>query len=197
MKMTRAYIQSGRAENAIATRARILAAAQELFLEKAFEDVTLAAVAKASGVSHQTVLNHFESKAGVVLGVAEALATQTDHTRNAARPGDIGGAIAALVTEYERIGDANVRWAMSGDRFPELAAQMDVARAGHRTWLAAMFGDRLPTESPGREHVLDALHAATDVYVWKLLRRDLGRDRAETEKTMADLVVGVLRGIPK
>ncbi|WP_405181730.1 TetR/AcrR family transcriptional regulator [Nocardia sp. NBC_01377] len=197
MKTTRAYNQSGRAENAIATRARILAAAQELFLEKAFEDVTLAAVAKASGVSHQTVLNHFESKAGVVLGVAEALATQTDNARNAASPGDIGGALAALVTEYERIGDANVRWAMSGDRFPELAAQMDVARAGHRKWLAAMFGDRLPTESPEREHVLDALHAATDVYVWKLLRRDLGRDRAETEKTMADLVVGVLRGTPK
>ncbi|MBH0776747.1 TetR/AcrR family transcriptional regulator [Nocardia bovistercoris] len=197
MKTTRSYTQSGRAENTIATRARILAAAQELFLDKAFEDVTLAAVAKASGVSHQTVLNHFESKAGVVLGVAEALAAQGDSARNAARPGDIEGAIAALVGDYERIGDANVRWAMSADRFPELAAQMDVARAGHRKWLVAMFGDGLPTEPGDREHYLDVLHAATDVYVWKLLRRDLRRDRAETEKTMADLVAGVLRGITK
>ena len=44
-----------------------------LFLEHAFEDVTLAAIAAAAGVSHQTVLNHFSSKEGVVLAVAEEL----------------------------------------------------------------------------------------------------------------------------
>jgi hypothetical protein len=37
-----------------------------------------------------------------------------------------------------------------------------------------------------------ALHAATDVYTWKLLRRDLRLTRAETERIIADLVVGVL-----
>ena len=41
---------------------------------------------------------------------------------------------------------------------------------------------------------MHALHAATDAYTWKLLRRDLHLSRTETEKTMADLVVGVLRG---
>ncbi|MYR05763.1 TetR family transcriptional regulator [Gordonia sp. SID5947] len=195
MKTTRTYIQSGRADGKVATRARILAAAQDLFLEKAFEEVTLASIAKAAGVSHQTVLNHFESKAGVVLGVTELIAEQTFEVRYQARPGDVVGAIEALVRHYEQIGDANVRWAISADRFPELAAQMDIARAGHRTWLEAMFDDRLPADPERREPVLDALHAATDVYVWKLLRRDLRRTRAETEKTMADLVAGVLEGI--
>ena len=47
-------------------------------LERAFEDVTLAAIASAAGVSHQTVLNHFESKEGVVLAVAEILARGHD-----------------------------------------------------------------------------------------------------------------------
>ncbi|WAC55263.1 TetR/AcrR family transcriptional regulator [Gordonia sp. SL306] len=193
--MTRTYTQSGRADSKVATRARILDAAKDLFLEKAFEDVTLASIAKAAGVSHQTVLNHFESKAGVVVGVTELFAEQATAARYTAAPGDVEGAVGALVGDYEHMGDANVRWATAGDRFPELATQMDVARAGHRTWLATMFGAALPTDPARREHILDALHAATDVYVWKLLRRDLRRSRAETETTMADLVVGVLRGI--
>ena len=57
-----------------------------------------------------------------------------------------------------------------------------------------MFGDRLPTTPAARKRAVHALHAATDVYTWKLLRRDLGLSRTETEKTMADLVVGVLEG---
>ncbi|PXW33681.1 UNVERIFIED_CONTAM: TetR family transcriptional regulator [Williamsia faeni] len=194
MKTTRTYIQSGRAETKVATRARIIAAAKDLFLEKAFEDVTLASIAKASGVSHQTVLNHFESKTGVVLGVAELMAEQTTAARYAAQPGDVAGAIAALIGEYELMGDANVRWAMSADRFPDLAAELDKARAFHQEWLAAMFGDDLPADRADREQMVHALHAASDVYVWKLLRRDLRLSRTETEKTMTNLVVGVLKG---
>ena len=85
MKTTRTYTQTGRAESKVATRERILAAAKDLFMERSFEDVTLASIAKASGVSHQTVLNHFESKAGVVRGLAESLAQQTNAARHAAR----------------------------------------------------------------------------------------------------------------
>lgn len=194
MKTTRTYTQTGRAESKVATRERILAAAKDLFMERSFEDVTLASIAKASGVSHQTVLNHFESKAGVVRGLAESLAQQTNAARHAARPGDVHGAVNALVGEYELMGDANVRWAMSADRFPDLATALDKARTLHQQWLVAMFGDRLPTEPVARAHALHTLHAATDVYVWKLLRRDLGLSRAATEQSMADLVVGVLRG---
>jgi hypothetical protein len=36
------------------------------------------------------------------------------------------------------------------------------------------------------------LHAATDVYTWKLLRRDLNLNRAETERTLIELAEGVL-----
>ena len=44
---------------------------------------------------------------------------------------------------------------------------------------------------------VNALHAATDVYTWKLLRRDLGLARAETERTIVQLVEGVLGRDPK
>lgn len=192
MKTTRTYTMGTRADAVSATRDRIVRAAMSLFLEHAYEDVTLAAIAKAAGVSHQTVLNHFESKEGVVVGVAELARTETAAAR-AAEPGDVGGAVRALVGDYERMGDANFRWAAS-DHLAALEPFLDDARRGHQDWLVEVFGDRLPTTPAARKRAVHALHAATDVYVWKLLRRDLHLSRTETEKTMADLVVGVLEG---
>ena len=193
MKATRTYTMSARAGAVAATRERIARQAMALFLEHAYEDVTLVAIAKASGVSHQTVLNHFESKDGVVLAVAELLAAETRSARYDAEPGDVAGAVRALVGDYERIGDANFRWAAS-ERLQNLAELLDEARRSHQDWLVAMFGDRLPADPAARRRSVHALHAATDVYSWKLLRRDLGLSRSETEKTMAALVAGVLEG---
>lgn len=194
MKSSRTYTMAARADGVAATRERIAQSALALLLEHAYEDVTLAAIAKAAGVSHQTVLNHFESKDGVVLAVADLARQQTELVRNDATPGDVAGVVRALVEDYERMGDANFRWAATADRLETLAALLDGARAQHQDWLVAMFGDRLPSAAATRRRAVQALHAATDVYTWKLLRRDLGLSRTETEKTIADLVVGILEG---
>lgn len=194
MNQPRQYLMSARADAVSSTRERIIESATALFLEQSFEDVTLAAIAAAAGVSHQTVLNHFESKEGVVLAVAEALKSRTSTARHAAAPGDVSGAVRALVGEYEWMGDANVRWAVTADRFASLAALLDDARAGHQEWIVVMFGDELPASPVARRRAVLALHAVTDVYTWKLLRRDLGQTRKETEKIMSGLVVGVLKG---
>jgi AcrR family transcriptional regulator len=193
MKTTRTYTMGSRAEGVTATRERIARAAAALFLEHAYEDVTLAGIATAAGVSHQTVLNHFESKEGVVLGVAELLRTETLSARYDAQPGDVAGAVRALVGDYERMGDANFRWAAT-ERLPTLVEVLDEARQFHQTWIVELFGDRLPTAPAARKRAVHALHAATDVYTWKLLRRDLHLSRTETEKTIADLIVGILEG---
>ncbi len=193
MKSTRTYSMGTRAGAAAATRERIARQAMALFLEHAYEDVTLAAIARAAGVSHQTVLNHYESKDGVVLAVAELLASETQSARYDAEPGDVPGAVRALVGDYERIGDANFRWAAS-ERLDVLSGLLDEARRGHQDWLVAMFGARLPATPSARRRAVHALHVATDVYSWKLLRRDLGLSRPETEKIMAGLVAGILEG---
>lgn len=191
MNATRPYSMTTRSARAQATRRRIVEAAAELFLAHRYGDVTLAQIAEAAGVSHQTVLNHFESKAGVALGVAHDLAGQTTETRRA-EPGDVAGAVHALVEDYERMGDANVRWAT--EELEELRPLMDEARAGHQAWIVEVFGPHLPADETARRPAVPALHAATDVYTWKLLRRDLRLDRDATETTMIALVEGVLRG---
>jgi AcrR family transcriptional regulator len=185
-----------RAEALLSTRETILRESMQLFFDNAFEDVTLAEIARQAGVSHQTVLNHFSSKEGVALAVADVISAETKAVRYTATPGDVTSAVAVLVSEYERFGDANARWAATAERLGSVAAALDVGRKSHRAWLVDMFGATLPSSRRLRDRAVNALHAATDVYTWKLLRRDLGLSRVETERTIAQLVEGVLARHP-
>jgi len=188
----RSYTLGARADDMLATRERIVHVTLRLALEQPYEDITLAAIAEAAGVSHQTVLNHFESKEKVAVAAAEVLSRETQGVRDRATPGDHAGAVAILVGEYERFGDANARWAATSERLGPLAALFDTARANHQAWLERIFAGQLPKTPGPRRRAIHALHAASDVYTWKLLRRDLRLSRAETARIMLDLVNGVL-----
>jgi AcrR family transcriptional regulator len=192
MKSARAYTMSSRADAVASTKERIATAALELLMERRYDDVTLTDIATAAGVSHQTVLNHFESKEGVAFAAADLVVASTNDARSGVTPGDTVGAIRRLVSDYEQIGDANARWAMDVEHLGSLAPLIEQARHSHRAWLEAAFGPFLPADAKARRRVVNALHAATDVYTWKLLRRDLGVTRAETERTMVRLVDGAL-----
>jgi hypothetical protein len=47
-------------------------------------------------------------------------------------------------------------------------------------------------DSNERRRVLIGLHAALDVFTWRLLRRELGLSQKRTEQQLTDLVLGVL-----
>ena len=57
-----------------------------------------------------------------------------------------------------------------------------------------MLGEMMPgDDEPGeRRRVLLGLHAALDVFTWKLLRRDLWLSQEQTEQQLTDLTLGVL-----
>ena len=192
MKSARSYTMTSRADAVASTKERIATAALELLMDRRFDDVTLTDIAAAAGVSHQTVLNHFESKEGVAFAAADLVVASTNEARSGVAPGDTVGAMRRLVADYEQIGDANARWAMDVEHLGSLAPLIEQARHSHRAWLEAAFDPQLPADGKARRRVVNALHAATDVYTWKLLRRDLGITRAETERTMVHLVDGAL-----
>ena len=50
----------------------------------------------------------------------------------------------------------------------------------------------MPDDPEERRRVLHGLHAALDVFTWKLFRRDLDLSREQTELQLTDLVLGVL-----
>jgi AcrR family transcriptional regulator len=184
----RAYVQHARAVSTRDKREVILVAATQQFLTRSYEEVTLVTVAEAAGVSRQTILNHFGSKEGLLEGVAQ----QITREREGAATGDASGAIGRLIDNYERMGDANVRMLAIEASVPVAARLLREGRSSHQRWLAETFADRLPARAADRSQLLAALHAATDVYVWKLLRRDLALSRRQTQKTIEHLVLGAL-----
>ncbi len=69
-------------------------------------------------------------------------------------------------------------------------------KALHRAWVEEVFAPDL-AGAPDPEELTDLLVVATDVYTWKLLRRDRGLGRDRTERRMRHLVTRLLdRPVP-
>jgi AcrR family transcriptional regulator len=181
-----------RAEAVEATRERIARAAMQRFLAEPYDGVTIASVARDAGVSHQTLLNHFESKDGLFAAAAERFSADLAASREGRATSDPESVVAVLMEQFERSGDGNVRLALLDERIEAVRAGLEQGRANHQVWLAEVFEDRLPSDPAERRRTLAALHAATDVYTWKLLRRDLGHGRRATQRIMTDMVRAIL-----
>ncbi len=190
----REYDMTTRAAATGRTRDRLLRAARDRFAERRYDDVTLADVARAADVTVQTLLNHFGSKEGLLAAAMEYFAGEVQDLRGPVVPGDIDGAVDALMRHYEVLGDANWRVVADADRQPLLRRLLDHARTEHRAWLEKVFAPRLPSHADARDETITALYAATDVGTWKLLRRDLGRTPDETRAVLRRLIATQLEG---
>lgn len=188
---TRRYSSKVRAQQAAATRQRILEAAQELFVDQE-HDFTLERVATRADVSVQTVLRAFGSKEGLVL---EAIGTMREREdRTSIEPAaSIRDAVSSLFDDYEEIGDRVVRMLAEEHRIPGFAEVAATGREMHRAWVEGTFTPwtkRIPART--RKEAVVAVVAATDVYLWQLLRRDLGLDRVDAQRIVERLVRGAL-----
>lgn len=174
---------ASRAAAAGATRERILTAAGELFLARFYDDVTLQAVARAAEVSTQTVINHFGGKEQLFLAVGERMSGELRARRYVPAPGDVAALVEALVADYDITGDATMRILALEGRVEALEPVLAMGRAGHRDWVREMFG---------RADLVDEIVVATDVYAWKLLRRDRALSRDETVRAIRRIVESLL-----
>ncbi len=182
----RPYRQTARAAAAAATRERILEVATEHFLARYYDDVTLAAIAKEAAVSQQTVINHYGSKEGLLEAAAEQLDPEHSRKTGHADP------VANVVEDYEPFGDAVIRMLALEERVPALVPFLERGRAGHRSWVAGAFADQLPGPAdPAYEQALNLHVTATDIYTWKLLRRDMGLSLQQTVDHMRALVAAL------
>jgi AcrR family transcriptional regulator len=93
----RRYHSQRRQAQAAQTRRDILAAAHQLFLERGYAGITLAATAQAAGVVVETVYRSFGSKAGLFKAVLEAAIA--GGAARAERPVDQRPAIQAVINE--------------------------------------------------------------------------------------------------
>jgi AcrR family transcriptional regulator len=178
-----------RAVSTEATRGRIIDAARLLWLERWYDDISMREIAKRAGVVLQTVVNHFGTKEAIFTAVLEPPALEKLMARAGARPGDIPGAIRLLVRDYEETGDAIIRTLALEGRVTALQSNIDRGRALQRNWVESTFPAALSDlRGRERERRVDLLVCATDVYTWKLLRRDRGLSREQTATAIRQLV---------
>jgi AcrR family transcriptional regulator len=193
---TRPYRMVARAKAAARTADAILAATIDLWRERALDEITLEAIAERSGVSVRTVIRRFGSRDGVIAACIEADTAGIQVERNQAAAGDMEGALEVLLGHYERDGAAVLRTLALEEKLEVARTIAETGRAEHRAWCARVFGPHLPApDDPAYGPRMDAFVAATDLYLWRLLRLDLGRTFDQTREVFRCLV-GALVAFP-
>jgi AcrR family transcriptional regulator len=187
MKTKRTYTMGARARAVEDTRTRIREALFELATTRVFPEISLEDVAQEAGVSVQTVLRHFGSRAALIESNIQYAIDRVESER-AAPEGDVDDAIRVLVDHYELRGDTVLLMLAQEAGDEQVHRLTENGRRMHRDWVRTTFAD----VTADREDVVDLLVVATDVYTWKLLRRDRGLSRARTEQQMRTLIHAVV-----
>jgi AcrR family transcriptional regulator len=188
----RQYTMRARADSARATHQRILEAAEEQFLSRWYDEVTLEQVAEKAGVSKQTVLRRFGSKEALFAAVADDLAQQVQDHRNQVPVGDVERAAAVLTADHERTGLSSTRLEAMQERFPSLAPILEQGRARRKAWIERTLNGVLPPKSNKsyRRRLAMAMDV-TSAQTWKVLRHDLRLGRKEAERAVYELLQGI------
>ena len=188
MKTTRTYTMTARAEAVEDTRTRIREALFDLGTKQVFSDISLEDVAQEAGVSVQTVLRHFGSRAALIESNIELRPGPRSRTSGLFPRATSTRLSTVLVDHYELRGDTVMLMLAQEGADEQVQRLTDHGRRMHRDWVRSTFASVVVD----REDLVDLLVVATDVYTWKLLRRDRGYSRATTEDRMSTLVRAVI-----
>jgi AcrR family transcriptional regulator len=190
---SRDYRQVARAEATQERHEKIVRSFMDLLRDRWLDEFTLNDVAEAAGVTVQTLIRKFGGKEGLLKAALALLEVEVMQRREAPK-GDVKRLISQLVEDYEIVGDLVIRCLAQEPRFPMLTHLLTTGRRDHRAWLTDNFASWLKDLTPkARKERVDALYAATDVYIWKLFRRDFGYDTATTKALVLQTVLALLR----
>lgn len=190
MKMkTRPYDSTSRAAKAEAMRERILENAVRLYCEWGTDRFTLDEVARRAGATVQTVLRAYSTKDNLLLRALDRLAAGGAARLKPTEPGDVAAAVGAIFDVYEAMGDLLMRELGDESRRPTLKPALDRGRANHRAWVEEVFAPQIGEHrGAARAAMFAVVVVATDVYVWKKLRRDMALSRREAEAIVLRMI---------
>lgn len=187
-----------RAASAEDTRRRILVAARDIGLETMSVEIMLRDVAERAGVSVQTVLRHFGTRDGLFAATVQFATSDFAGQRGSPPIGGPSAVVGALYDEYERTGDFMVR--MLGQEFSnaDVGRLTEQGRQMHHGWVRTAFGPQLASfPAQRRDEIADLLVVATDLYTWKVLRRDRALSQRDAEQRTRTLIAAVLAATPE
>jgi len=200
-----AYDNSARAARARRTRADVVAAAHEAFLDAGYAGTTIRAVAERAGVSPETVYKGFGNKATLLKAVYDVavagdgepvpMAERPDAlaVRDASGPRESARAYAAMAGGIvERAGPLTALMAGARGTDPDLdafAATLDRERLAGATAVTGLWSDRGWLRSDlTRDRARDVLWTLIGPAVHHALVGDRGWDRPAYEGWLADTV---------
>jgi AcrR family transcriptional regulator len=185
----RRYQMVARADGVANTRERIIDAAVHAFWDQPGRPVPLDEIAAAAGVSVQTLIRHFGGREGLSAAAAQREGERVAATRDTSVAGDPEAAVRQLVTHYEELGDGVLRLLAAESAQPGLGEVAESGRRFHRTWCRTVFADALDgLDRTTRKRRLAQIACVCDVYTWKLLRRDAGLSRSQTELALLEML---------
>jgi AcrR family transcriptional regulator len=186
-------VKVARAEAEERTRVELLDAADEAFLSGPWEHASLEAIARAAGVTKQTLLRHFGSKDGLLEQVVARGFDEVEQQRLSVPINDIPGAVDNLLDHYEIRGARAMR-SSNLDMDGALAELGRHARRFHYDWVELAFSGWLTAAGDGeRRRLHAALITICDVQTWWILTHDLELSRTEVRATLI-LTIGRLLG---
>ena|SRR5579864_2269209 len=187
----RRYSMERRSAKVEATKTRVRTAATALYAAHP-EHFALKTVAEQAGTSVQTVLRIYGSKAALVASLLET--SRGPSRRPGSLPEHIETAIRARYSEYEKNADVLNQTPSDSRRDPSQAKQLETTRQAHRVWVEKIFAGALGTQASLAEQArLFGLIVATDVTVWRLLRRDFGLYRRAAEAVVIGIIASLLQ----
>jgi AcrR family transcriptional regulator len=155
--------------------------------------VSLEDIAERASVTAQTILRRYSCKDDLIAAAADEARQSIKGQRDEVPVGDVAGAIKALVRTYEEHGDRVSRLLAQEERVAAFRLITDAGRAYHRQWVERVFAPFLATPRGSRRQRLSAqLIAICDLYAWKVLRRDLGLSRENTELAMIEAAMAIV-----
>src|SRR5665213_2447118 len=185
----RPYRQTARASAAETLRQGGVTAFHDLPLGRWIDEITLDEVAVSAGTTRQTVIRLFGGKEGLLEAVIDLV--RAEAVPRISMPDDASGraALRTLIAHYEAVGDMVVRFLAQEERHSALRPLLAQGRHEHRAWVASRFGStQSGLNEVERERQVTRLIVATDIYTWKLLRRDFGKSQDEVLLLMVGII---------
>jgi len=199
----RPYKQVARARAQERTRETLLRAASEEVERDGWTQASLESVAERAGVTKQTALRHFGSKEGLLDAAIRRMSSVVVKERVDAPVGDIPAAVAILLRHYDRYGETMTRLlpyrdavyrVLGEDHRPSFVQRaVEHGHEVHEAWVMRTFAPQLEHLDPDTyKRRLAQLVALCDVYMWKILRRDLGLEMPAAEAALVELIERLL-----
>ena len=190
---SRPYRLGARAVSATANGDSILASAHRLFGELRYDQVSLGDIATLAGVTERTVVRRFGSKEKLFGAVGAQRAASIRRARDEVPAGDIPEAVRLLVGTYEEWGDEVLHLLSQERGLADVSNRVEAGRRYHAAWVERAFAPLMHDLPPARRRRrIGELVAVTDIYCWKVLRRDVGLSRAETEASLRELISDII-----